>query len=751
MKGVKWTIELYEYGTPDWSTPILLRFPFDEPLLIEWDETAAEEALMGSRATLHVLSPGDRTFIPLYTRETGHVKLEVLRNDAPYWEGTLDTELYEEPYSENEDYEVELTFSDFEAMDHVKPTQSGLHSIMDYLNAAMSLVRLEGLRVDESLITTLLHSTDKASMSLAQVGIVAENFVDEDGEVCSYKEALEEMLVPLGLKMRQRSGKVWVFDLNGAATLADTEGTTWDSDDQVMGVEKAVNKIKITFSPYSNCVITNKIATFSQTVDTNDHGMKASSLRNADYDGITYLKNYQYNDSIMDDNAAKLYRSFNLFYAKETDDNGGFASRGNDNVFFHITPILGNMDACSGIATIIKAGCCSYGSAADVVNCDVRFTTTSKNAFTTKRVYLPPIEGTEATKYLIRIKQEMLLDMRYNPYEEGDVNNEQGNYDAQTQCMNYVFVPAKILLYEAETGGTAIKQYSNRVLMNIYTNTHVVPSIANTKGDWVTPSTDKDDDYLAYLAWYDPSDPEGSSGTGGWKYNRQMTGKPETDLNVAWKDMEEGQYIPYPAEGGWLEMSLSNGYLFQDNKDNFPVVSDSDDYHRHMRWWLWKLPLIDVVKNDLKLSEAKCGDIEYKGVIDAHAFDDLEMDTKCGTRKTTMPTAKGIYRFMSTVAQINSFSRAGWQNQLCEHLLIRTLYSQYATKHLKLNGTIQMGEPGFLLKTVHTEAGKKFLVTASSEDMAMDQAQITMTEISGDEEMTEGLYNISDDEKEDDL
>ena len=84
-----------------------------EPLVIEWEDKDKEETICSSSATLGLLSPGDRTYTGLYTTKACSTRLDVYRDGALYWSGTLDTETYEEPYTYRQDYEVELTFSDF--------------------------------------------------------------------------------------------------------------------------------------------------------------------------------------------------------------------------------------------------------------------------------------------------------------------------------------------------------------------------------------------------------------------------------------------------------------------------------------------------------------------------------------------------------------------------------------------------------------------------------------------------------------
>jgi hypothetical protein len=87
-----------------------------DPVVIEWGEVTKLDPVMGSGATLKLISMSDRQFVDLYTVEIGAIRMIVYRNDQLYWSGTIDTELYEEPYSQKDRYVTEVTFSDLGAL-----------------------------------------------------------------------------------------------------------------------------------------------------------------------------------------------------------------------------------------------------------------------------------------------------------------------------------------------------------------------------------------------------------------------------------------------------------------------------------------------------------------------------------------------------------------------------------------------------------------------------------------------------------
>ena len=112
IEGVLWRIELLEESGGIAITPTEITFPVS-PLSIEWATTNKMDVVESSATTLTIVSESDRQFIDLYQVEVGAVILNVYRDGSLYWSGTLDTELYEEPYAYNNPYEVTLPFSDF--------------------------------------------------------------------------------------------------------------------------------------------------------------------------------------------------------------------------------------------------------------------------------------------------------------------------------------------------------------------------------------------------------------------------------------------------------------------------------------------------------------------------------------------------------------------------------------------------------------------------------------------------------------
>jgi len=54
----------------------------------------------------------------------------------------------------------------------------------------------------------------------------------------------------LGLKITQRQGTIWIYDLNALFNSGDRQEIYWTGDSQTLGADKVLNNVKIDFSPY---------------------------------------------------------------------------------------------------------------------------------------------------------------------------------------------------------------------------------------------------------------------------------------------------------------------------------------------------------------------------------------------------------------------------------------------------------------------------------------------------------------------
>jgi hypothetical protein len=703
-----------------------LSFRGDEPLNIEWEDTSKEDVVCGSVATLGIISPGDRTYADLYTIKAGAIRMDVYRDGALYWSGTLDPEFYEEPYSTTEDYEVELVFSDFGILERLKWTMTGMQTLGAIVKSAIARSCINFISIDETRISTQLTDTS-GQMKLEDISVRGENFYDEDNEASTLKDVLEGILQPLALRMIQRHGTVWIYDLNGLMAAEGSKAVRWMSDDQMMGTDKVANDVKITFSPYAKATQTQE-AVYKGTSDVSlpvsdmDPDVKEyyPSTENA------WIWKFTGGSFDFDD------LSFKIFNSKK---GSGLAEISSDARYFKVKPIFGG-EECEGVAYGYKylfgwsGGGLFSNSTPVYTNCTTvkpvsNCKTDSGELMKTHKIYIPKVS--DPSKLRIRLMVPMLLDARYNPFEDAGDNNEKSDYDALKTGFTIVYINTQVKLLDA-AGGT-VATFDNTAV-----DGNTQPLMNKAGQAWKYGSADG----VCRLEYYDKDDLQEGCGVLGWKNNRHYIGVPNSSyvpvLRASMKAMDDGQYIPYPTQGGWLEVTVKEGIHamnFTHHGDPNHYEENTYDYDK-IKWLLYKAPEIDIVDaSSVKMSDVESDDIEYKGVINTEAKDDIEIETVCGTMKNVCPTAKGCYYKTSDNLQIQTLYRAGQTNQ-CERLLIGTLHSQYATRHVKLAGTTEILGDGLITYTEAMQTGKKFIVTADAEDLGDDTSDMTMVELSAD-------------------
>ncbi len=708
-----------------------LEFPGEEPLLIEWAETSKEEVLCGSTATMKVISPGDRTFAGLYTIQAGNIGVRIEKDGNLYWMGTLDPEFYEEPYTDNEDYEVMLTFSDFGIFERLKYNLAGMQTLEAIVRDALNRAKITGDLRQDWISTQSPNGGGR--MSLADLSIRSENFIDEDGEVSNMKEVLEGILQPLGIRMIQRGGKVWVYDLNGIYG-ASVEKIEWHDDDQMMGVDKVANNVKISFSPYASSELINGEIEFGGEYSVENVNLVADP-------GASY---YSYYPDYSDEHRQGSNWDYNLinFTIFLSNSGKGLAYVNSSARWFHILPVVGGPSECDGIAWGFYSG--GHGPIDEyhhwpksILNTIGKISGTE--VMRTNRVFLPKLSSDDMKKYRVRLSLEMLMDARYNPFTDANDGNEEGNYNGVKVWTGWAFVPVAVTMYD--DNGAAICHYVNSNIARSASVGHLGYAV----GSWEPGAGSFGD---AFLEYYDPSDLKDSAGIQGWKANRHCIGRPGTAEPVlgiivreaviydSFKQMADGEYMPYPPNGGYLEVKVFAGvncYDYGETGDfNTTQQWDGKNLYSKIRWLLYKAPKVELVKNNLSFESEELDDVEYKGYINRDAKEEISLDTICGTSSKIAPTAKGMYYRSSDGLQIKQMTRRGRTN-LVEKLLIGTLYSQFATRHTKLSGTAFLMKGDLKLYRDAMQSGKKFLMLADLQDVDAGTSEMSVVELTQDE------------------
>lgn len=511
-----------------------LTFPAEQPLVIEWSEASKEEPLCPSSATLRIISPSDRTYQHLYTIEAGRIGMDVKRGDALYWRGTLDAELYEEPYERLSDYVVELTFSDFGLLDRERFTLSGTPTLTDILHHAAERARLLPLPIDTQFISTRFSET-APPLTLEALSIRADNFIDEEGERSTLREVVEAILQPLALRLVQRDGRLCIYDLNGLYH-ASPKPIRWTGDTQTMSVDKVANAVNINFSPYAQTTLL--------TGELDYTAPTSSTLRNIDLGGaVGYIRP---NDSVYGDYYSLRsgldesgyiggdgYAASTLFLSRE---GKGVASLGMGSFYYKNLPhVVGTEE--KGILAFAKVGR-NFGnspSPALIIAGEAPFGKWQNSA----EHRTDPIYGTQHVltshpcfvsansdnTHLLRVQLPMLIDLRYNPFVSESTDLAEMVKEVKVRS-GFVFIPFAAILRDAD--GVITHYYDNQEVamrkMDAYQTGSFVGALGldDCLGTWREAKANIAPSFLEYYDVKDTS--EGAGILDGWHTNRHTFG-----------------------------------------------------------------------------------------------------------------------------------------------------------------------------------------------------------------------------------
>lgn len=744
ISGVIWRADILQEADSEFTTIGQLVFDADQPLVIEWGNKSKEEVICGAVATLKIISPGDRTYEDLYSVEVGRIVLNVYRNTTLYWSGTIDTEFYEEPYEQAKGYTVTLTFSDFGVMDRLKYDRAGMLSLEDVVSYCIGRCGIEYGGIDCSLISTQLSAQFATAMSLASLKVRSDNFYDEDGEASTLAEVVEGVLQPLGLRMVQRCGKVYVYDLNGLYNKATTKQITWSGSSQTMGVDVVYNNAKITWNTYAQAGNLLPEKCWLDSIETPKDSIAINNATGVSTENARYFS-YHYSTNLYDWIDA-TDSGFTIWLSKQ----GKNATINSAVNFFRIVPQYDGND-CEGIAIrttafegfkvgdkhnwtaqLRKSG---YGlPTASLVGflTDIGIT-----LFKSSEVWLPPVDNSR--DLMLRISLEMLLDPRFNPFESAanimKYEEEKDWYNMWNSRGNFMYVP--VLIKFKPDGSDTVYVWDNRELVKQSVD-YPITTLTATYGQWYVYQEDGSGkpNRWGWLAWYDAKDRNETSGVLGWKTNRPAINPHKSNTVSVLTNAEAGQYIPYPEAGAgtfWIEICGGTWQLCDGGHslENVNYNNPKGLWEKY-NWIMFKLPKVEIMNNTQFEQAINADDVEYNGELNTAAKESIDIDTICGTSAEGVPTARGAYFNAQNGKQIRNLTRAGRTAQ-AEELLIGTLYSQFAKRRTTLSGEAELMHDPIATYSEQNQQDKKFMVTEDVQDVRMDCSDATYVELRPDE------------------
>lgn len=768
IAGVIWRVELWVEGYA--GLPVDLTFPYSDPLVITWGESDRKEPVEGSTATLQLISGSDREWVDLYSVERARVRLDVYRDGALYWQGTLDSEFYEEPYELLQGYEVSLTFSDLGVLADVDFDMSGTVTLAEVMARGIGLAGLT-LGIDDSGISTSFPDGER--LTLSSLSVRCDNYYDEDGDASDYKEVIGDLLQPLALKIRQRGGKFIVYDLNGLynAHAADPAGMlAWAGDSQTMAVADVAQKIEVSFSPYgANEILADTLEYTGKTspdVRNDTVGVMPDAVYGEYY---TFFNDYTARINSTSDNAAAEYEDFNLFLSRTKGK--GLAGIHPEACYAKFVPIFGSASERACVAWLATVG--QGDLAKDLTKTEVRHIIhtgeeawgslgSDKVIMRSKRVYVAgytPASGLEVRRYL-RLTLPLLMDARYNPFDSkaDNLGNERDHDYALKTRTGYMFIPVGVTIYDAPQGGRAICHYDNSEVAATSSRKYA------GNGVW-KPGQGKVGDM--WLEYYSTSDLKEDAGIRGWKNNRSLIGRVEKsstsgrdggrypDLTEKEKKLGDGEYMNYPAQGGWLEVVVYEGFrgFDFDDGDSFGNSKFWDGLkhssvpggwliypqRRYLRWLMYGAPTLDLVSGNGNIDKEETDDMVYTGWIERAAKEELSVTTTYGTVDPPSPGARGAMIRTSTGALVDRLTRAG-VTDCPERLLIGTVISQYSDRRLKFTGDALIMPGSALVCRERLQGNRLFWLAGERQDVIEDISEVTIVEIG--EEVYEAIEEV---------
>lgn len=229
-----------------------------------------KEPVSGTGIEISFLSPTKLYFLnKLYTTNPQEVQIKLFRNGSPAFLGWMDSEQYDDEWTDAVNYEVTITGNNgFALLDRVAYNgPSSLTSLYDLVHAAIVATGLPYATITVATGTTI-GGEGTLETCLDKIYAKPDNFIDEKGVVMSWRKVLESILTPLDLGLFAFGDYVYLRDTHtmGAGgsrksrTMAGASGGSsgipapimldWVLDESTIAYKKALNRATVKFNKY---------------------------------------------------------------------------------------------------------------------------------------------------------------------------------------------------------------------------------------------------------------------------------------------------------------------------------------------------------------------------------------------------------------------------------------------------------------------------------------------------------------------
>jgi len=689
--GTSWSVEIainnYESREQE------IRLEADEPLVIEWQETRKTDVVQSSTCTLKVSNESDRQMVTLM--QNHDVLCSVYRGENLYWRGMLDDRIYEEPYSFKQNYVTELTFSDFGYLNRTTFNMFHKRSLRYIIDDCLETARLNSLPVIQ--MVSLANPKPLVPVSLEMLYISCERFQSSDStdEGPSKRDVLEEILRPLGLRIMQKNGKIWIYDIEYLRDETVAVPVVWKGTDAILRGSETFGTYEIDF----------------------DSDPKETVL---DGSGIS---------KIWDD------ASSNRFWAEYRDDNNSEEEIGFYFEFNYISSLhLNKFRTRSYLSASDEFGYAYRARCFDSVNNSKRnllaSTTpiqlnTIDKLFSFQSRYLPLIPDRDDFQF--RVNLDFLFSPKLNPFEEAEDWNldiyetswHTISWENWKEYMLRLYIPVKLEVLN--DNGDVLYHYKNT---NSYGG-YLYP-LDPGHGKWLSGAGTWGEMLLAY---YKPGDDGHLHETAldGWATNKQTISRSRAKAPGVYAKRKDGEYVPLPPVPGYVRFTVSNGIVGLLGDVEPQMLLNFDQY---INWQLYRDPKVTVVRSNMVNDDIKKDDISDRESIDEYSVhrDVFQEGAKIGGyRKGVSPCARGLL-FDGNGLVWSKFVKNTALRTL-EAQRIKSLQDQTHLVQPEISGTAVLN-PEFCIYSEASTSGV-FLVTALRQDPKSATEYVTMARIAG--------------------
>lgn len=157
-----------------------------------------------------------------------------------------------------------------------------------------------------------------SALKLANLKVRSDNFYDEDGEAKTLADVIEGILQPLALRIVQRAGKVYVYDINGLYTKAAKKLIEWDGSSQTMGVDSVYNNAKITWSTYAQSGNLSPESCWPESIETPPNVAALNNVSGGSMNGAQYFSYHYENKDLVNGGTRRITVLLSGWQSRET-------------------------------------------------------------------------------------------------------------------------------------------------------------------------------------------------------------------------------------------------------------------------------------------------------------------------------------------------------------------------------------------------------------------------------------------------